>query len=112
MEYIVTREKNTIIIRPVGRLDSTTSPEFEKGLAEYLKSPASHLLLDFDELDYISSAGLRVVLNAAKVFREVEWRFAACNMQDHVREVFEISGFDSFIAIYDSVNGFIESAAG
>lgn len=107
MDYTVAREKDTVIIRPIGRLDSTTSPEFEKNLDEYLKPPVCHLLLDFDDLDYISSAGLRVVLNAAKVFREAQWRFAACNMQDHVREVFEISGFDSFITIYDSVDAFI-----
>lgn len=110
MDYKVAKEKNTIIIKPTGRLDSMTSPDFEKGLSEYLKSPDSNLLLDFDELDYISSAGLRVVLNAAKVFREVEWKFAACNMQDHVREVFEISGFDSFIIIYDSVGDFVKEA--
>ena len=68
-------------------------------------------MLDFDELDYISSAGLRVVLNAAKVFREIEFSFAACNMQDHVREVFEISGFDSFISIYDSIGDYIQKGS-
>lgn len=107
MKFTVAREKDTVIIKPVGRLDSTTSQDFEKNLDDYVKSPGCHLLIDFDDLDYISSAGLRVVLNAAKVFREVDWKFAACNMQDHVREVFEISGFDSFIAIYDSVGEFI-----
>lgn len=111
MKYTVAKGKDTIIIKPTGRLDSTTSPDFEKNLEEYLKLPASHLLLDFDDLDYISSAGLRVVLNAAKVFREVTWKFAACNMQDHVREVFEISGFDSFITIYDSVGDFITESS-
>lgn len=112
MEYTVSQEKNSFIIRPIGRLDSTTSPDFEQCLAEYLKSPGGHLLLDFEELDYISSAGLRVVLNAAKVYREVKWTFAACCMQDHVREVFEISGFDSFVSIYDTVAGFIDQVDG
>lgn len=112
MKHTVTQEKNTVVVKLAGRLDSTSSPEFEQVLAEYLKNPGSHLLLDFDELDYISSAGLRVVLNAAKVYREVEWQFAACNLQDHVREVFEISGFDSFIDIFDSVSGFMNKSAG
>lgn len=107
MKYTVVKEKDTVIIKPFGRLDSTTSPDFEKNLKEYLQSPCCHLLIDFEDLDYISSAGLRVVLNAAKAFRQAEWTFAACNMQDHVREVFEISGFDSFINIYDSVEAFI-----
>lgn len=111
MDHTVERINDTIIIRPSGRLDSITSTDFEKKLAEYLKSPCYNLLLDFDELDYISSAGLRVVLNAAKVFREVQWQFAACNMQDHIREVFEISGFDSFITIHDSVADFIKKAS-
>jgi len=112
MEYTVTKEKNTTIVRLVGRLDSTTSPDFEQCLAEYLKLPDGHLLLDFDDLDYISSAGLRVVLNGAKKYREAAWKFAACNMQDHVLEVFEISGFDNFISIYDSVEAFIKEAEG
>ncbi|WP_136809283.1 STAS domain-containing protein [Desulfosediminicola flagellatus] len=111
MDYSVARQEDTVIVKPIGRLDSVTSPEFEKNMAQYLKTPGSNLLLDFDELDYISSAGLRVVLNAAKVFREVEFQFAACNMQDHVREVFEISGFDSFITIYDSVSDFLNRGA-
>lgn len=110
MDYIVANEKDTVIIKPVGRLDSMTSPDFEESIGKYLKSPNCNLLLDFDDLDYISSAGLRVVLNAAKVFRGANWQFAACNMQDHVREVFEISGFDSFITIYDSVEEFIKQA--
>ncbi len=111
MDYSVAIEDNTIIVKPIGRLDSVTSPDFERKMEKYLKSPESNLLLDFDDLDYISSAGLRVVLNAAKIFREVEFQFAACNMQDHVREVFEISGFDSFVTIYDSVADFIKRGA-
>jgi anti-anti-sigma factor len=107
MDIILAREENTIIVKPVGRLDSATSPEFEKKMGDYLREPGCNLLLDFDDLDYISSAGLRVVLNLAKVFRVVDWQFAACNMQDHVREVFEISGFDSFITIYESVGEFL-----
>lgn len=108
MEYTVIKDANTIIVKPVGRLDSLTSPEFEREMGDYLRSPEYNLLLDFDELDYISSAGLRVVLNVAKLYRSIDWQFAACNMQDHIREVFEISGFDSFITIYNSVADFID----
>ncbi|MFV0437877.1 MAG: STAS domain-containing protein [Desulfopila sp.] len=108
MEYTVMKEKNTNVVKIAGRLDSTTSPDFEQGLVEYLDPPAGNLLLDFNDLDYISSAGLRVVLNAAKRFRESTWKFAACNMQDHVQEVFEISGFDNFIHIYNSVKSFMK----
>lgn len=106
MKFSVARDNDTVIIKPEGRLDSTTSPAFEEDMGQFLVEPAHNLLIDFDELDYISSAGLRVVLNVAKAYRGGVWKFAACNMQDHVREVFEISGFDSFISIYDSVGDF------
>lgn len=107
MEFTIAKEANTIIVKPVGRLDSLTSPDFEREMEEYVRTPANNLLLDFNDLDYISSAGLRVVLNVAKVYRGIDWQFAACNMQDHIREVFEISGFDSFIKIYNSIGDFI-----
>lgn len=83
-----------------GRLDSNTAPDFEKQVQDFLDTPHGHLIFDFHDLDYISSAGLRVVLNTAKAYRTQPFRFVACEMQDHVQEVFEISGFDSFISIY------------
>ena len=107
MKFTVEKQKDTVIIRPAGRLDSMTSPEFESSLDPYLHDPVKNLLLDCDELDYISSAGLRVILNTARAFTSGPGRFAACSMQDHVREVFEISGFDSVITIYDSAVDFL-----
>jgi anti-anti-sigma factor len=79
-------------------------------LKNHLQEPSSHLLLDFEALDYISSAGLRVVLNITKIFDQSPWKFAACSMQDHVREVFEISGFDGFITIYHSADDFFDTS--
>lgn len=111
MKFSVAKENDTVIIKPEGRLDSMTSPTFEQDMDQYLKEPEGNLLIDCNELDYISSAGLRVVLNVAKAYRAVTWKFAACNMQDHVREVFEISGFDSFITIYDSIGDFFQSSS-
>ena len=103
MNATVNSEKNATIFALKGRLDSNSAPQFESQLTDYLNTPAGHLVFDCHDLDYISSAGLRVILNIAKAYSTCPFRFVACAMQDHVLEVFEISGFDSFITIEGSV---------
>lgn len=112
MKLTVNKQKKTVIIELSGRLDSVTAPAFEQDIEAYSTSPANNLVIDFAELDYISSAGLRVILNTAKAFRVTPWTFSACRMQDHVREVFEISGFDNFITICDSVAECVRNQGG
>jgi anti-anti-sigma factor len=103
MNTKILREENTTIFELSGRLDSNSAPNFEKQLHDFILTPGAHLVFDFNDLEYISSAGLRVVLNTAKAFREGPYTFITCAMQDHVLEVFEIAGFDTFIAIHSSV---------
>lgn len=104
MEANITQENNTTIIALNGRLDSNSAPKFEKQLQDFISSPGTHLVFDFNDLDYISSAGLRIILNTAKAYKAGPYRFITCAMQDHVKEVFEISGFDSFITIHRSID--------
>lgn len=104
MQAHISQKDNTTIFVLTGRLDSNTAPAFEKQLQDYLVTPGSHLVFDFLDLDYISSAGLRLILNTAKAYRQGPYKFIACSMQDHVHEVFEIAGFDTFITIHRSVD--------
>lgn len=104
MESTITKERHATIFTLKGRLDSNTAPQFEKELRDFLISPSGHLVFDCNDLEYISSAGLRVILNTAKAYSASPYRFAACAMQEHVLEVFEISGFDSFITIHHSID--------
>lgn len=92
-----------LVVQPVGRLDSTSSPELERVLVENLDAGTKRLLFDFSSLDYISSAGLRVVLLAGKRLRPVQGKMALVGMRDVVREVFEMSGFLSLFAVADTV---------
>jgi anti-sigma B factor antagonist len=57
------------------------------------------MIVDFKDLDYISSAGLRVILKTTKALNREEGKIMLCTMQDYVKEVFEIAGFDSFLPI-------------
>jgi len=85
-----------------GRLDSKTSTEFEEKIIEASKGGAKNMIFDFKDLEYISSAGLRVILKATKEIKKISGMIVLCSMQDYVREVFEIAGFDTFLTIEET----------
>ena len=80
-------------LRLRGRLDSATANDLQQVLLPLLAGASSVVLLDFAELGYISSAGLRVVLMAAKRAKQAGGRLLLCGLSSAVREVFEVSGF-------------------
>ncbi len=81
------------IFKPAGRLDSATSVGLEQAVLERLQAGCKRLVFDLTGVDYISSAGLRVILLAGKKLRAVEGRLALCGLREEVRGVFEMSGF-------------------
>lgn len=110
MEILKTEEQGVIILSPDGRLDSNSAPILEQEIGLINSDDnGHHLLLDFSKVEYISSAGLRVVLKTVKERQAASKSFAVSNMQDHVREVFEISGFDSYVKIHHDTLQAIES---
>lgn len=88
----------TIVIALVGRLDSQSAPSFEKQLYPLL-SGHSGVVLDLAGLDYISSAGLRMVLLIANAARQIDAKLALCHLKPHVREVFEVSGILNIMTV-------------
>ena len=80
-----------------GRLDTVTSPELEKELKASLNG-ADSLILDFSKLDYISSAGLRVLLSAHKQM-SAKGGMKVTNVNEIVREVFDVTGFADILNI-------------
>ena len=79
-----------------GRLDTVTAPDLEKELL--LLSEASSLEMDFSKLEYISSAGLRVLLSAHKVFAKKNG-MTITNVGEMVMDVFEVTGFKDILSI-------------
>jgi len=104
MEIIETKHDQFHVFKLNGRLDSNTAMGFEQKLFECIENGTRHLILDFEQLDYISSAGLRVILKATKNLKGAEGKLVLCAMQDYVKEVFEISGFDSFLPIVPTMD--------
>jgi len=99
MDIVELKEGGVNTFKLRGRLDSNTSQSFEKQLLEAISDGARNVIIDFKELDYISSAGLRVILKATKTIKRQDGKLMLCAMQDYVKEVFEIAGFDSFLPI-------------
>lgn len=109
MDITETKHDDYSVFRLNGRLDSNTAMGFEQKLFECIENGTQRLILDFEELDYISSAGLRVILKATKNLKSAEGKLVLCSMQDYVKEVFEISGFDSFLPIEASLDEAIKT---
>jgi anti-anti-sigma factor len=87
------------VARPEGRLDSNSGPVFEKELLAHIDGGSRRLLLDLSGLSYISSAGLRVILVAAKKMKAVGGKLVLSGLNAQVAEVFEISGFNRILDI-------------
>ena len=80
-----------------GRLDTATAPELEQALTEVLPG-LEELTLDFEKLDYISSAGLRVLLTAQKQMSKQGW-MKVIHVNETIMDVFEITGFSDILTI-------------
>ena len=99
MEIIEEKKNDVSIFKLNGRLDSNTSPALEKKLVAAMENGTRNMVIDFENLDYISSAGLRIILKTTKDLKRTEGSIVLCSMQDYVKEVFEIAGFDTFLPI-------------
>ena len=80
-----------------GRLDTTTAPALEKELKESLDS-VTNLVIDMTDLEYISSAGLRVLLSAQKTMNK-QGAMLVKHVNDSIMEIFEVTGFSDILTI-------------
>lgn len=97
MNINIEKNNGTTVIKLDGRLDTTTAPELEKAInneGDALKS----LVLDFNGVDYISSAGLRVLLTAQKKMN-VQGHMELINVSESVMDIFEMTGFADILVI-------------
>jgi anti-sigma B factor antagonist len=104
MEITEEIQNDINIYRLKGRLDSNTSQGFEQKLFQAISEGAKNMVVDFKDIDYISSAGLRVILKAFKALQREDGRIILCSMQEYVREIFEVTGMDSFVPTLDTMD--------
>ncbi len=96
-------ENGLVNVKVEGRLDATSSIEAQKELERILDADSSKMLVDLSGLEYISSAGLRVLLVVAKKMQQKGGKIVLAALTPNVKEVFEISGFSSIFKIFDTV---------
>lgn len=97
MEIIKKSEGNKLSVKLVGRLDTVTAPQLESQLKEDIGG-VSDLVFDFSALDYVSSAGLRVLLSTQKIMNK-QGSMVITNVNESVMEVFEVTGFVDLLTI-------------
>ena len=97
MNIVKDRNGNTLNIALEGRLDTTSAPDLEEELRNALDG-VTELNFDFEKLEYISSAGLRVLLSAQKLMNR-GGSMTISNVNDTVMEVFEVTGFTDILTI-------------
>lgn len=102
MQVTTRAQGNVTIVSIAGSVDSTTSPEAQQALDAVVAQGARKVVVDCAGLDYISSAGLRVLLGLAKQLTASGGALRMCGLNQTVREVFEISGFATILPVFGS----------
>lgn len=97
MNITKTAEGKTLNLALEGRLDTTTAPELEGEISSSIEGVEA-LTLDFEKLEYISSAGLRVLLSTQKIMNK-QGEMVIENVCEDIMEVFEITGFSEILTI-------------
>lgn len=104
---IVKRDGVTVIELPCN-LDGTTSNEAQEKIMPILVGECC-VVLDLGQCDYISSAGLRVLLMMAKHLGASGGKLGLCGVSSEIRDIMDMTGFIGFFQIYDSVDGAVEA---
>jgi len=96
------REDGVAIAIVSGRIDSSNAAELQSELESGLGADDGALILDFEQVTYINSSGLRVGLRIAKQCKESGRKFGICKLSDATRDIVVISGFDQIIPVFES----------
>jgi stage II sporulation protein AA (anti-sigma F factor antagonist) len=97
------RESAAMVVSLSGRLDTVTAPDYEKKFDELISREEINFVVDFDKLEYISSAGLRVILATSRRIKGKNGKIHLANIGGNVKEVFEMSGFAGIFPVYGTV---------
>src|SRR5690348_14538759 len=109
MEFAQESAGDVVIARLAGRLDSSSAPSAEEQFMRLIGSGTPRLAIDLSKLEYISSAGLRVLLLVARKVQQAQGRLALFGLTPSVQEVFSISGFNTIFTIRDDAAAAIDT---
>lgn len=100
---IATKDSGHIkIVYIPGQLDTNTSPQTQAQLDLLINDGATRILINLEDLNYISSAGLRVLLATAKQLKNADGELRICCLNEMAQEVFDISGFNNILNVFNT----------
>ncbi|MCH9627429.1 MAG: putative anti-sigma factor antagonist BtrV [Chlamydiales bacterium] len=100
MEAQVEEKGDVVIVRVEGRLDAASSPQLEKKINSIVDSGHFKLVLNFAGVEYLSSAGMRLMLSVSKKLKHLEGKVVACSLNDEVMDVIKMAGFHQVLELY------------
>jgi len=103
MEITDSKKDKYTLICLTGKLDTITSPRLEEKLLKIIDNGENNFIFDCSGLDYISSAGLRVLLMGAKKVKVKSGKIVLTALKKHIKEVFDIAGFTAIFPIFETV---------
>ena len=103
------RKDDILIGMLIGHIDSSNADRFQRIVEAGIDAEDRALILDFERVFFISSAGLRISLVLSKKFNESGKKFGICTLSDPIRNVLAISGFDRVIPVYESRDAAIDA---
>lgn len=108
MSMLIAKQRGVVIAMPGEQLDTNTSPEAEELLVEQVEAGETRIVMDFSKTEYITSAGLRVIMKIAILLKDKDGKIVLCNGNDQIVEVLEISGFLDIVKYYSSLEDAVD----
>jgi len=95
--------QDILVLKPSGRIDANTAQAFEEESLHHINASLNRIIIDFSLLDYLSSAGLRALLIIARGVKNQGGDAIMCSLPDNINNVIKISGFDTILGVYSTV---------
>ena len=102
MHIAIEEIEHRIILRLSGRLDAQSAPILERKINQLIDEGHFYLLLDFNHIDYLSSAGMRILLSSTKKVKPKKGAFVLFGIAEDVGEIIQMAGFDKILHIYST----------
>jgi len=99
IKYSKTSDNNYLEIKPIGEVDIYTSPEFKNKVIEIIETKEVNILINAEELDYIDSTGLGVLMSILKKIKENELNIKIINLKPNIYKLFDITGLNKVFNI-------------
>lgn len=102
LKFTLEEKQENVIVHLDGRLDAISTPSLDTKLTDLIRQKRKKILLDFSQVDYLSSAGMRLLLSATKQLKNQDGKLVSYAMSEDVLEIIRMAGFERILNIYSN----------